>query len=114
VTLHLYGSTHIRYAESVLTAVQNPTGNRLPAALPEAEWLRWLRQLEPAEMPLAKVLYESGDNLTHVYFPYPSPANAAWMRQSLPVESGPLRLPGRSGCCVLLRSTPRARRDPSP
>ena len=43
--------------------------NRLLAALPEAEWQRWLPQLELVEMPLGEVLYESGDILSHVYFP---------------------------------------------
>jgi CRP-like cAMP-binding protein len=43
--------------------------NHLLAALPEAEWQRWLPELEPVEMPLGHVLYESGVTLTHVYFP---------------------------------------------
>jgi CRP-like cAMP-binding protein len=43
--------------------------NRLLAALPEAEWQRWLSQLELVEMPLGEVLYESGGTLSHVYFP---------------------------------------------
>jgi CRP-like cAMP-binding protein len=41
----------------------------LLAALPAAEWARWMPQLEPVEMPLGKVLYESGIKLSHVYFP---------------------------------------------
>ena len=43
--------------------------NHLLAALPAAEWERWLPQLEPVEMPLGQVLYESGTTLSHVYFP---------------------------------------------
>lgn len=39
------------------------------AALPDAEWQRWLPQLELVEMPLGQVLYESGSTLSHVYFP---------------------------------------------
>jgi len=46
-----------------------PRNNQLLAALPEAEWERWLPQLEPVEMPLGQVLYESGTTLSHVYFP---------------------------------------------
>src|SRR5690349_5455369 len=46
-----------------------PLGNHLLAALPDAEWQRWLPQLEQVEMPLGEVLYESGKALTHVYFP---------------------------------------------
>jgi len=46
-----------------------PKVNHLLAALPKTEWQRWTAQLEPVEMPLGKVLYESGDTMRHVYFP---------------------------------------------
>jgi len=44
-------------------------GNRLFAALPAPDQKRWLSQLEPVELRLGQVLYESGDTLRHVYFP---------------------------------------------
>ncbi|MGZ5237265.1 MAG: Crp/Fnr family transcriptional regulator, partial [Caldimonas sp.] len=47
----------------------DPRNNHLLAALPEAEWRRWLPQFEAVDMPLGKVLYESGETLDHVYFP---------------------------------------------
>ncbi len=47
----------------------NPKKNRLLAALPETEWQRWLPQLESVDMLLGQVLYESGSNIEHVYFP---------------------------------------------
>jgi CRP-like cAMP-binding protein len=47
----------------------DPRKNHLLAALPDAEWQRWLPQLEPVEMPLGQVLYESGSTLSYVYFP---------------------------------------------
>ena len=47
----------------------DPRANHLLAALPAAEWERWQAHLEPVELPLGKVLYESGTHLTHVYFP---------------------------------------------
>ena len=46
-----------------------PTENHLLAALPEPERQRWLPQLERVELPLGRVLYESGGTLSHVYFP---------------------------------------------
>lgn len=46
-----------------------PKHNQLLAALPDAEWQRWLPQLEWVKMPLGDVLYESGVSLGHVYFP---------------------------------------------
>ena len=47
----------------------DPKKNRLLAALPSAEWQRWLPQLEWVDMPLGAILYESGSTLSHVYFP---------------------------------------------
>ncbi len=52
-----------------MAIVPGPRGNHLIAALPDAEWRRWQPQLEAVEMPLGQVLYESGDTLSHVYFP---------------------------------------------
>jgi CRP-like cAMP-binding protein len=46
-----------------------PLENQLLAVLPEAELARWLPQLEAVDLPLGKVLYESGMRLSHVYFP---------------------------------------------
>ncbi|MHB8478753.1 MAG: Crp/Fnr family transcriptional regulator [Steroidobacteraceae bacterium] len=43
--------------------------NHLLAALPQAEAERWSSFLEPVELPLGEVLYESGSPLSHVYFP---------------------------------------------
>ena len=47
----------------------DPKKNHLLAALPDAEWERWLPQLEWVDMPLGQVLYESGTTLSHAYFP---------------------------------------------
>ena len=43
--------------------------NRLLAALPASEWARIQPHLHRTEMPLGKVLYESGAELRDVYFP---------------------------------------------
>ena len=53
----------------VMPTAPEPRKNQLLAALPAAEWERWLPQLERVEMPLGQVLYESGTTLSHVYFP---------------------------------------------
>jgi CRP-like cAMP-binding protein len=47
----------------------DPRRNELLAALPEAEWQRWLPQLEWTDLALGQVIYESGRELSHVYFP---------------------------------------------
>jgi CRP-like cAMP-binding protein len=41
----------------------------LLAAMPDDEWERLKPFIEPVEMPLGHVLYESGRTLSHVYFP---------------------------------------------
>jgi CRP-like cAMP-binding protein len=43
--------------------------NQLLAALPHKERSLWSPHLEPVELPLGTVIYESGGKLTHVYFP---------------------------------------------
>jgi CRP-like cAMP-binding protein len=43
--------------------------NHLLGALADADRAAWMPQLEAVDMPLGKVLYESGSKLTHVYFP---------------------------------------------
>lgn len=47
----------------------NPNQNHLLAALPAEIFDRLLPHLELVSMPLGQVLYESGDQLHHVYFP---------------------------------------------
>jgi CRP-like cAMP-binding protein len=47
----------------------DPRSNRLLAALPDAEYARWLPHLELVDMPLGEVLFESGSPLSQVFFP---------------------------------------------
>jgi CRP-like cAMP-binding protein len=56
-------------AGDVMTVRFDPTENGLLAALPEPDQQRWLRQLEHVELRLGQVLHESGDTMSHVYFP---------------------------------------------
>ena len=43
--------------------------NRLFAALPQADWARWVPHLELVELSVGQVLFEHGRQLSHVYFP---------------------------------------------
>ena len=52
-----------------MTQAIDPKTNHLLAALQEADWQRLQPHLEPVEMPLGQVLYESGRPMSHVYFP---------------------------------------------
>jgi len=52
-----------------MTVTNNSLKNHLLAALPQAELARIEPSLEPVSLALGEVLYESGDRMTHVYFP---------------------------------------------
>jgi hypothetical protein len=47
----------------------SPDGNHILGALPPLERERLFPHLQLMEMPLGKVLYESGAALRHIYFP---------------------------------------------
>jgi hypothetical protein len=47
----------------------DPRQNKLLAALPDSEWQRLRRHLEPIEMPVGRTVRESGSQLPHAYFP---------------------------------------------
>ena len=52
-----------------MAVTNNSLKNHLLAALPAAEFARIESRLEPVSLSLGEVLYESGDRMTHVYFP---------------------------------------------
>ncbi len=52
-----------------MAVAHDPRMNQLLAALPEPDWQRWQPQLEPVDLALGQVLYESGSTLSHVCFP---------------------------------------------
>lgn len=52
-----------------MPVLPTPQQNHLLAALPPDEFARLLPRLELVSMPLGKVLYESGSQMQHVYFP---------------------------------------------
>lgn len=52
-----------------MSLTDDPRQNHLLAALPEDEWERLKDHLELVELPLGKVIYESGQEMSHVIFP---------------------------------------------
>lgn len=52
-----------------MKAANPKAANRLLAALPGRNYRRLLSALEPVELKFGDVLYESGQKITHVYFP---------------------------------------------
>jgi CRP-like cAMP-binding protein len=67
--IHICSSLCLISIQPMTTPSISPKQNHLLAALPDAELNRWLPMLEPVEMRLGEVLYESGSTLKHVYFP---------------------------------------------
>lgn len=58
------------HSETVqMTTKQNQLANSILAALPAADFEHISPYLEEVEMPLGEVLYESGMQLQHIYFP---------------------------------------------
>lgn len=60
----------------------NPLSNHLLAALPVDEFVRLEPHLEPVSLELGEVLYESGDRMTHVYFPTTAIISLLYIMQS--------------------------------
>ena len=54
---------------TILNPNSNPNGNHLLAALPPQVLARLLPNLKLVAMPLGKVIYESGVEMSHVFFP---------------------------------------------
>ena len=46
-------ATEEKASDRAMIKAGTPKGNHLLAALPEAEWNRWLPQLEAVDLPLA-------------------------------------------------------------
>ena len=65
-----------------MDALQSPNRNQLLAALPEIEFERIAPHLELVAMPLEEVLYESGDQLQHVYFPTTAIVSKCYLMES--------------------------------
>ena len=57
------------------TLTCNPKQNRILGALPANEYERIHDDLELVQLELGQVLYESGDSLSHIYFPVTSLAS---------------------------------------
>ena len=72
-----------------------PRQNQLLAALPDAERERLLPHLDAVDMPLGKVLYESGDRLAHVYFPATSIVSLLYVMEN--GSSAEIAVVGREG-----------------
>jgi CRP-like cAMP-binding protein len=70
-------------------------GNHLLSVLPAAEWERLAPHLVQVDMPLGRVVYESGDRLSHVYFPTTSIISLLYVMED--GASGEIAIVGNEG-----------------
>lgn len=81
----------------------HPRHNRLLAALPEDAWERLEPNLDSVDMPLGRVLYESGAPLSHVYFPTTSIVSLLYvMEDGHSAEIAIVGLEGMVGVALLM------------
>ncbi len=78
-----------------VTTTLNPLSNELLAALPEEEYERLLPLLEPIDMALGEVLYESGKRQAYVYFPTDSIVSLVYVMEN--GSSAEVAIAGREG-----------------
>lgn len=73
----------------------DPRMNRLLAALPDADRQRWLPHLDPVELTLGQVLYESGQIPRYAYFPATAVVSLLYMTEG--GECDEVAVVGREG-----------------
>ncbi len=78
-----------------MSELHHPKQNHLLAALPASEYDRLLPHLQPVAMPLGWALYESGSQLSHVYFPTTSIVSLLYVTES--GQSAELAVAGNDG-----------------
>ncbi|WP_234775466.1 Crp/Fnr family transcriptional regulator [Paraburkholderia tropica] len=74
---------------------QRRSENHLLSALPPIEWERLAAHLVQVDMPLGQVVYESGDRLSHVYFPTTSIISLLYVMED--GASGEIAIVGNEG-----------------
>jgi CRP-like cAMP-binding protein len=92
-----------------MTESHGAAANQLLAALPEAVRERLATALEEVELVVGQVLYESGDRLTHVYFPLTAIVSLQYvMRDGAPTEIAVVGHEGVIGVALFMggESTP--------
>ncbi len=86
-----------------MNELPDPRRNHLLAALPDADWQRWVPRLEHVSMPLGQVLLESGSSLSHVYFPTTSIVSLLYvMENGAPAEIAVVGYEGIVGIALFL------------
>ena len=78
-----------------MVSSSNPKENQLLAALPDAQWKRWLPDLELVSLPLGHVIYEAGGVMKEVIFPATAIVSLLYVMES--GASGEIAVVGSEG-----------------
>lgn len=78
-----------------MSEVPTPLENHLLAALPPDVWERLFPRMELMSLTVGRVLYESGDTLSHVYFPTDSIVSLLYVMEN--GASGEISMVGNEG-----------------
>ena len=78
-----------------MVSSSNPKENQLLAALPDAQWKRWLPDLELVSLPLGHVIYEAGGVMKEVIFPTTAIVSLLYVMES--GASGEIAVVGSEG-----------------
>ena len=62
--------------------VREPGMNLLIRSLPDEEYARILPKLQLVSLPLGKVIFESGDKLSYIYFPVSSVVSLLYIMEN--------------------------------
>lgn len=83
--------------------IADPTGNHILAALPRAEYERIVPSLQPQQLSAGSVLCESGEPLSHVYFPNTGMVSLVSLADNRSfLEVGMIGSEGMVGVCAML------------
>lgn len=90
-------------SQNELEANRTSPLNHLLAVLPQAEYLRLAPHLQEVKLPLGRILYEPGEQITTVYFPNQSMISLVQiMEDGSTIEAGIVGNDGMVGYAVYL------------
>jgi CRP-like cAMP-binding protein len=87
----------------MIKSAKSPLENQLLAALPDQDYEHLSSDLQPVLLPLGKVIYESGEQIDHIYFPIDCVVSLLYTtKEGLTAEIGSAGRDGMVGIALFL------------